>query len=329
MTLHHVLYRTFSADRLTMRLVFVFIILLATGCEFSQSNNARSYSAHKVAEQPAEQKQLPVKQVESANLPNVIQVSGTVLSGGEPQNEEAFAELKRLGIKTIVSVDGARPQLELAKKHGLRYVHIPIGYDGVKPEAGGALARVAIECPTPIYVHCHHGKHRGPAAAAVVCMASKQLTAKQSVGYLEQAGTSKDYAGLWRDVENYQPPQPGAKLPELVEVAEVESMAAVMAAVSRHFDLLKLCQKNDWKTPDNHPDVVPAQQALQVEEHLRESNRLLGENYDEQFRTWLSESETAAKKMGEALKADDKPAVAEQFQALGKSCKTCHAAYRN
>lgn len=312
-----------------MRLIFAFIILLTTGCEFSQSNGARSYSALKVAEQPAVQKQLPGKQVESANLQNVIQVSDTVLSGGEPHNEEAFAELEKRGIKTIVSVDGTRPHVDLAKKHGLQYVHIPIGYDGIKPNAGGALARVAKEKKGPIYVHCHHGKHRGPAAAAVVCMALKQLTAEQALHYLEQAGTSTDYAGLWRDVENYQPPQPGAELPQLVEVAQVESMAAVMAAVSRHFDLLELCDENNWKAPAKHPDVVSAQEVLQIQEQLRESNRLLGDNYDEQFRTWLGESEAAAKKMGEALKADDKAAVAAHFQALGQSCKQCHAAYRN
>jgi hypothetical protein len=33
--------------------------------------------------------------------------------------------------QTIISVDGARPNVDAAKKEGLSYVHIPIGYNGV------------------------------------------------------------------------------------------------------------------------------------------------------------------------------------------------------
>jgi hypothetical protein len=41
--------------------------------------------------------------------------------------------------------------------------------------------------------------------------------------------TSKKYPRLWRDMEAYVPPDPGDVLPELVEVAEVKSLAAAMA----------------------------------------------------------------------------------------------------
>ena len=92
-------------------------------------------------------------------------------SGSEPHGEEGIASLKELGVKTIVSVDGAKPAVETARKYGMRYVHIPIGYDGVPEEAGQSLARLMREAETPIYVHCHHGKHRGPAAVAVACVA--------------------------------------------------------------------------------------------------------------------------------------------------------------
>ena len=77
------------------------------------------------------------------------------------------AELARLGVKTIVNVDGATPKLEMAQKYGLDYIHIPIGYDGITAEQSAAMVRVMREREGPFYFHCHHGKHRGPTAAAV------------------------------------------------------------------------------------------------------------------------------------------------------------------
>src|SRR3712207_3553770 len=64
-------------------------------------------------------------------LHNFLPVSSQVYCGGEPEGEEGFQTLARLGVTMIVSVDGARPKVALARKYGLRYVHIPIGYDGI------------------------------------------------------------------------------------------------------------------------------------------------------------------------------------------------------
>ncbi|MGE0610114.1 MAG: hypothetical protein AB7O62_23685, partial [Pirellulales bacterium] len=76
-------------------------------------------------------RRLPVE-----HLPNAIRLHPKVVSGGQPEGEAAFAELRDLGIKTVISVDGARPAVPLAKKYGLRYVHLPHGYDGVPEQRG-------------------------------------------------------------------------------------------------------------------------------------------------------------------------------------------------
>ena len=68
-------------------------------------------------------------------IENIHPLTPQLISGGQPKGDAAFSQLAEMGVKTIVSVDGAKPDLELAKKHGLRYVHIPIGYDGVGAEA--------------------------------------------------------------------------------------------------------------------------------------------------------------------------------------------------
>jgi tRNA-Thr(GGU) m(6)t(6)A37 methyltransferase TsaA len=266
---------------------------------------------------------------EHAGLHNVMRVSDRIYSGSEPHGEEGFASLEQMGIKTVVSVDGARPNVEVARKHGLRYVHIPVGYDGIPERAGAALARLVNEVDGPLYVHCHHGRHRGPAAAAVACIASGVTQGKEALEILEKAGTSMDYLGLWRDVEKYQPPAAGVDLPELVEIAEIESLAAAMAKIDRAYDNLKLCQEATWSTPENHPDLVPSLQAFLVREGLHESGRHLADGYDDQFKAWLRAAEQAADDLGRAVLDGNLGKADQHLQALMQSCKQCHAAYRN
>jgi protein tyrosine phosphatase (PTP) superfamily phosphohydrolase (DUF442 family) len=268
----------------------------------------------------------------STDLPsvhNLMKVSDRILSGSEPHGEEAFEILKQLGVKTVISVDGAKPQVELARKHGIRYVHIPIGYDGVSEEAGLSLARAVKDVPSPIYVHCHHGKHRGPAAAAVVCIASGDVNSKDALQILERAGTSKDYKSLWRDVEAFVPPPAGAQLPELVEVAEVGSFAAAMAQVDRAFDNLKLLRDAKWKALPDQPDLAPAQEALLLQEGLHEAGRNVGDEYDEQFRTWLAEEEKTATELRGFLQAKDGASADKHMRSIEQSCKQCHTSYRD
>jgi protein tyrosine phosphatase (PTP) superfamily phosphohydrolase (DUF442 family) len=264
-----------------------------------------------------------------AGLENVMRVSDRIYSGSEPHGAEAFQSLRKLGVKTIVSVDGARPNVEAARAAGIRYVHIPIGYGGVSAEAGAAFARLVQDAESPFYIHCHHGKHRGPAAAAVACIADGDVNGQAALAILETAGTSSGYAGLWRDVEAYTPPAQGTDLPELVEIAQVESLAAAMAQVDRAFDNLKLCKDAGWKTPPDHPDVVPAQEALLLKESFREAARNLSPDYDEQFKTWLLEAETLATSLEGALRNDAGEDATRFLGEAEQSCQQCHENYRN
>ena len=262
-------------------------------------------------------------------LHNVHRYSETVLVGSEPSGEEAFQSLQKLGVKAILSVDGTQPDVELARKYGMRYVHIPIGYDGIDQQASLAMTRVAREIQWPLYVHCHHGRHRAPAAAAIVCLAAGTLSHEQSVALMKKSGTSPDYQGLWRDVAAFQSPAPGISLPELQEAAKVESMAAAMAMLDRHFDRVKLVAKAGWKVPDEHPDLVPVTEALLVREGLTEAGRHLHRDYPEAFRTLLKQSESDALELTNALTTGDPEKAGLAFSRLEKGCVKCHGEYRN
>lgn len=266
-------------------------------------------------------------------LERLWQPAERIFTGGEPHGDAAFAKLQQLGVTVIVSVDGARPDVQRARQHGMRYVHIPVGYDGISPSAAAALTRVVREANGPIYIHCHHGQHRGPAAAAIACIAAGHLSPQQATKVLETAGTSPDYGGLWRDVRQFVPPPPGTPLPELPEIAQVSSLAAAMAQLDRHFDMVRACQKNGWQPPQDHPDVVPAREALLVEENLREAERLVRLSqlpmYQNPFPQWLKESETLAQHLRQSL-ADRRYRQADEFlRQLEQSCKQCHRRFRD
>ncbi|MCA9245709.1 MAG: cytochrome c [Planctomycetales bacterium] len=263
-------------------------------------------------------------------LEHVLHAAGRVFSGSEPLGKEGFATLQRLGFRTVVSVDGAGPALDLAHRYGLRYVHIPIGYGGVSRQAGRSLARVAADCPGKIYVHCHHGQHRGPAAAAIVCRAAGDLDASGAVDLLQRAGTSADYAGLWRDVANYRSPAPGETLPKLVEHAQVASFAAAMAVVDRYYDNVKLVAAAEWMRPAAHPDLEPVQTVLLLRESLREAGRLKPAfAVETDFPAWLRQSESVAADIETSLRNGDHATAGREFARLKHTCSQCHAKYRN
>src|SRR5690349_9452889 len=96
------------------------LIVLATGCTIEET------SPRAAAPAPAR-----IEKIDTRHLPNAVRIHAKVFSGGLPDGEAGFAELQELGIKTVISVDGAKPDVATAKKHGLRYVHMPHGYDGV------------------------------------------------------------------------------------------------------------------------------------------------------------------------------------------------------
>ena len=77
---------------------------------------------------------------EDGGLDNVMSLKGDVINGSAPKSDAAFDALAAMGVKTIVSVDGARPDIEAADERGMRYVHIPIGYDDVTPEEARQIA---------------------------------------------------------------------------------------------------------------------------------------------------------------------------------------------
>ncbi len=276
----------------------------------------------------------PASPVASGTLHNVFRIDAELFSGSSPDTDAAFRELARLGVKTILSVDGAKPGLELARKFGMRYVHLPIGYDGVPQARGEELVKAVQTADGPVYVHCHHGRHRGPAATATVCRALKRWSAATAEAFLNQAGTSSDYAGLYRGVRTFRPPgaEALASLPaEFPESAKTEPLVDVMVALDEHFDALKAAQENGWSGVPPFPALTSMQIATLVWEQFRELSRAPAtDKRGAAFRAKLTDAEQAADAFRQLLRHSmDAAELDAAFQRAVQSCTDCHKAHRN
>jgi protein tyrosine phosphatase (PTP) superfamily phosphohydrolase (DUF442 family) len=279
------------------------------------------------------------KPVDLPGLHNVIYVFEKLYSGGVPENDTGFESLKRLGIKTIISVDGARPDIERAKRFDMRYVHLPIGYDGVGQEQALQLARAVRDLPGPIYLHCHHGKHRsaGAAAAVQMCLDDK-CTAAQAVNIMKRAGTDPRYVGLFDAPNRLKRPTRqalDAVKADFSEHAEIPALAKLMVNIDEQWDHIALIRKADWKTPKQHPDLDPPHEALMLWEHFRETGRLRDTpTRPTEFKALLTVAENAAQELEEALRqfaidAAEPVAIERAFQRSRSACTQCHAKFRD
>ncbi|MFN0067805.1 MAG: cytochrome c [Limisphaerales bacterium] len=263
-----------------------------------------------------------------------FQVTDRIFSGGLPEGDAAFAALQKLGVKTIISVDGTKPEVERAARYGLRYIHLPHGYDGIPTNTAARLVKAAQTADGPIYLHCHHGRHRGPAAVGLIAQATAGWTTNQAVAWLRQAGTSADYAGLFRDNVNFRPPAPEflASLgTNFTSRAEVSGLVEGMVEVDRRWEHLKEIQQAGWRAPAKHPDLVPATEALLLQEAYRELLRVpeSAERGDD-FLALLRQAGAEAEELHAALKAGGDPARVEAAaRAVGRSCSACHRRFRN
>jgi protein tyrosine phosphatase (PTP) superfamily phosphohydrolase (DUF442 family) len=278
--------------------------------------------------------------LEAAGLHNVFRITDKLYSGSSPDGDEGFRSLRDLGVRTVVSVDGARPDLERAHRFGLRYVHLPVGYDGIPREQALRLARAVRDLPGPVYLHCHHGKHRGPAAAAVVHLCLDDSCAVATVvAEMHRAGTDPHYTGLYAAPEHVGRPtsrELDAVPAEFPEVSEVSGLAQAMVGLDERWERLKKARTAGWKTPPNHPDIDPAHEALQLVEQYREAQRLpeVGQR-PEELRRWLKDAEEKAGELEAVLRSGttthkiEDAAFEKAFRATESACAGCHARYRD
>lgn len=302
-------------------------LIALSGCKSGSSKQAETPTTPAPAAAAA-----PVP-FERPGLHNVVAMSPNVYSGSVPAGNAGFDSLAELGIRTIISVDGARPDLERAGARGMNYIHIPIQYSGIRDDAGTQLAAAVRDLPGPIYLHCHHGKHRGPAAACLSLVETGAITPEQGVELMKIAGTSKNYNGLYEVVGTARPIEPSSidgVASTLPSTAPVPGFVAAMSGLEHVMEHLRAIEKAGWRAPADHPDLVPTSEAGLLHDYFRAAHDdSVNESDADDFAAWMKLSLDHSKALEEALIADDADRANAALGVVAQACTDCHTKYRN
>ncbi|MEM9382397.1 MAG: sulfur transferase domain-containing protein [Planctomycetota bacterium] len=275
-------------------------------------------------------------------LQNVYRLSDSILSGSEPVDEEALAQLAAWGVRTVLSVDGKVPDVEGAEREGLRYVHVPIQYKGIAEDQIAQIAKTFRELEAPFYVHCFHGRHRGPAAAAIGAVAIDGLDREQAIAEMRHwCSTASKYEALYAAVATAEIPsadETAAYEFDFTSAHQLGGIREAMIALTRSWDEVKLIRKNGWSPSADHPDIDPLRSATTVRDHF-DACAAMDETatYADDFRAWLTESQEGTNTLVELLTDCRAEGVTEDrterleaaYDLVSESCLECHSVYRN
>ncbi|GAB4385023.1 MAG: hypothetical protein Kow0022_09420 [Phycisphaerales bacterium] len=266
-------------------------------------------------------------------LQNVRALSPGVYCGSVPEGEAGFQSLQLLDVRSVISVDGARPDVGAARARGLSYAHIPIRYSGISDEAAVQLAAAVRDLPGPVYIHCHHGRHRGPAAACLALVELGVISPQRGVELLEAAGTSHDYPGLYAAVAQAGRIDDAALrgvAAELPAAAPVPGFVAAMSGIEVTFGHLRAVERAGWGPPEDHPDLVPAAEAGMLHDLFRaaQADTQVPSAQDD-FARWLAQSIERSARLEEAIAAGDARQASAELATLSNLCTQCHVRYRD
>ena len=131
-------------------------------------------------------------------LPNLHKVSATLYRGAQP-TANGFAELKKMGIKTVVCLRKLHSDKELLGSNGLAYVAIPMNTWHAEREDVVAFLKVVSDTNrTPVFVHCQHGSDRTGTMCAFYRMAVCGWSKTDALKEMTEGGFG--FHGVWQNL---------------------------------------------------------------------------------------------------------------------------------
>lgn len=264
---------------------------------------------------------------------NLHRLNQDLYSGSEPSELVHYEHLAGLGIKAVISVDAIAPNPDYANRFGINIVHFPIGYDGISDERATQLAQAISQLQHPIFVNCHHGKHRGPAALCVGAIGAGLITTTQAEAFMTSAGTSPTYPGLWDAARTARVLDSNTRYAsvEFPSHAPVPDFVDSMGQLDRLHDRLWDLAENNWQTPAEHPDLSASALSGRVYDLMR--NMLTLPYFDEdeghEMRRDFEDSTELARQIEININQNNHEGALSKLNAFSRSCKDCHNQFRN
>ena len=135
----------------------------------------------------------PAEKLKIAGVPNAGKISDTLFRGAQP-SPQGLAELKKLGVTTIVDLRGNRgpvaQERAQAEALGLHFVDIPMSGWSAPSTAQVAqfLKLVQSDPGQKIFVHCYYGADRTGVMIAAYRIAQQNWTADQAIAEMYSFG---------------------------------------------------------------------------------------------------------------------------------------------
>jgi len=121
--------------------------------------------------------------VSGVTIDNFGKINDNYYRGSQP-NQGEFAQLKRLGIKTVIDLreDYKKTEETWVRDLGMTYVRIPLKtrVAATQEQWKSFLGLVNDPANQPVYVHCKGGRHRTGAMTAIYRITHDSWTADQA-----------------------------------------------------------------------------------------------------------------------------------------------------
>jgi tyrosine-protein phosphatase SIW14 len=127
--------------------------------------------------------------ISRVHIENFGRISETYYRGAQP-NERGFADLAKLGVKTVIDLtaNGRTDEQTMVEHAGMNFYRIPLTTSDRPSDAAIGRFLKLVNDPTmqPVYVHCQGGRHRTGVMTAVYRMTHDNWTANRAYAEMKQ-----------------------------------------------------------------------------------------------------------------------------------------------
>jgi len=138
------------------------------------------------------------ERIERPGIGNLHRISDRLYRGAQP-TEEGMAELKKMGIRTVISLRAHHDDEKKVDGTGLKVVRIPIDTWDLKPEHVVRFLRTVQDPKNgPIFVHCKHGADRTGTMCAIYRIVVDGWTREEAIAEMTQGGFG--FHKIWKNL---------------------------------------------------------------------------------------------------------------------------------
>jgi len=151
----------------------------------------------------------------SLRIDNFQKVSAQLWRGAAP-SDDGMKDLASAGVKTVIDLrmngSGCDKESRTAKKLGIKYVHIPLGYSAPPVDKINQVLKLMTDQQNqPVFVHCRQGADRTGLVCGIYRMMVQGWTFDQTYEEMRGHHFKPWLLSMKHTVQAWEPSQPAAQ----------------------------------------------------------------------------------------------------------------------